>query len=317
MKTVEAVKGNWGKVFKNYNLPPITGKNHFKGKCPICGERGKFRIDDKNGTGSYICVCGSGQGWKLLQLTQDKDFETLASEIDILLGNKYEQGVYLEPSKTDKIRNRLHNRFNKLPPLTGTNAELYLKNRYITSLPTQNVRYSDKERNSYSAIYSIATDAQGNYCYLHRTILDGAKKADITAPKLMTSLQEPTYLEHAQSIAIRLFPITSTLGIAEGIETALSCAQIYKCNTWSTINAAFMKKFKAPSGVNHLIIFADSDANGTGLAAAFECANKNLLSNNDVERVTIRWAEKGDFNDQLKNGCEVYEWPLMRKKAHA
>ena len=61
-----------------------------------------------------------------------------------------------------------------------------------------------------------------------------------------------------------------------------------------------MKKFKAPMDVDHLVIFADNDLNGTGLAAAFECANKNLLSNNTVKKVTIRWTEnKGDFNDLL------------------
>lgn len=312
MRTVDAVKGQWGRVFHHYGLPPITGKHHFKGACPICGERGKFRIDDKNGSGSYICVCGSGQGWKLLQQTQDKSFETLASEIDVLLGNTYEKNTHIEPSKTDKLRNRVYNRFNRLLAIKGTNAEQYLNNRHITKLPEQWVKYSDNEGNGYSAIYSIATDAYANYCYLHRTILDGAKKADITAPKLMTSLQEKNYLEHAQSVSIRLFPVASTLGIAEGIETALSCAQIYKCNTWSTINAAFMKRFIAPAGIEHLIIFADRDNNGTGQAAAYICANKNLLSKNDVRKVSIRWPEKGDFNDVLITGLKVYEDVLMR-----
>ncbi|MEG1654679.1 MAG: DNA primase, partial [Hafnia sp.] len=49
-----------------------------------------------------------------------------------------------------------------------------------------------------------------------------------------------------------------------------------------------------------------------GHAAAFECGHRNILSNNDVEKVSIRWPESGDFNDMLINGAQVFEWPLGR-----
>lgn len=62
MKTVEAAKGHWAMIFEHYGLPPITGKNHFKGKCPLCDSIGKFRIDNRDGAGTWICTCGSGDG---------------------------------------------------------------------------------------------------------------------------------------------------------------------------------------------------------------------------------------------------------------
>ena len=317
MKTTEAVKNKWALVFKYYGLPPITGKNHFKGKCPICSQRGKFRIDDKNGSGSYICVCGAGNGWELLSLTQGKDFKTLASEVDEVIGNTptITNNVPKIINSVDSLRAKVLNKFNKLQEIKGSLAESYFSNREIKVIPQTNVKFCTEERHNGSklgAIYSIATDAKNNPCYLHRTFLDGDKKAGIDAPKKMNSLQDDSYLEHASSIAVRLTPSASTLGIAEGIETALSCTQIYKCNTWSTLNAGLMKKFRAPEGVEHLIIFADTDKNGTGHAAAFECGNRNLLSNNDVKRVTIRWPEFGDFNDTLTRGDKVYEWTLTR-----
>lgn len=52
-------------------------------------KKGKFRCDDKDGTGSYICVCGSGDGWALLAAKTGKEFRILAAEIDELIGNKY------------------------------------------------------------------------------------------------------------------------------------------------------------------------------------------------------------------------------------
>ena len=100
MNTIDAVKGQWAKIFAHYGLPPITGRKHFKGKCPICGQKGKFRIDDKDGRGTYICTCGSGNGFQLLERTQGKDFKTLADEIDVLVIT--EKKKYRQQKKNQK-----------------------------------------------------------------------------------------------------------------------------------------------------------------------------------------------------------------------
>jgi len=76
------------------------------------------------------------------------------------------------------------------------------------------------------------------------------------------------------------------------------------------MNSNFMKKFRAPGGVEHLIIFADSDKNGTGHAAAFACGHSNIMANNDVKKVTIRWPDRGDFNDVLQEIQTIHEWVL-------
>lgn len=147
-------------------------------------------------------------------------------------------------------------------------------------------------------------------------VLDGAKKADIGASaKRQKSLQEDNYLDHARSVAIRMFPVASTLGIAEGIETALSAHQIYKVNTWATMTSGFMKKFRVPAGVKNLIIFADRDVNSaTGLAAATECAHANLMAKNDLQKISIYYPDNGDFNDMLMNGDQVREVVFYKKQ---
>ncbi|HDH9217658.1 TPA: toprim domain-containing protein [Escherichia coli] len=319
MNTIDAVKGQWAKIFAHYGLPPITGRKHFKGKCPICGQKGKFRIDDKDGRGTYICTCGSGNGFQLLERTQGKDFKTLADEIDVLIGNQREKEAIL-PTKINKnnLFQRITGCYSKLPILKNTPAMQYLQNRGVFELPLDNVRYCDHQpvRNSsdkFQAIWSLATDAKGQLCYLHRTYLQGDKKAPLDIVKKMTAVQDDNYLEYAESVAIRMFLVDTTLGIAEGIETALSCKQLYGVNTWSVINTNFMKKFKAPKGVIHLVIFTDMDWNAAGHAAAMECAHKNLLSNNDVETVSVRWPDNGDFNDMLTEACEVRELVFSRQ----
>ncbi|WJY16337.1 toprim domain-containing protein [Pectobacteriaceae bacterium CE90] len=317
MNTQIAAIGRWPEIFEYYGLPPVTGKNHFKGECPLCGRRGKLRIDDKEGTGSYICVCGSGDGWAMLTKATGKNFATLAPEVDSLIGNVYirDEQARLPKTTATAHREKVIRKFPTLLPLLGTGADSYLKNRGITSLPVESVRYCDSQRANgviFQAIYSLATDDKGTLCYLHRTLLDGDKKANIAAQKKLTKLQEDSYLEHAGSVAIRMFPVSSTLGIAEGIETALSCHQITHCNTWATLNTTFMKKFRAPRGVTHLIIFADMDNNASGHAAAFECARANMLAKNDIRQVSVRWPQRGDFNDLLTEGRDVYEQIFYR-----
>ncbi|HED4145174.1 DUF7146 domain-containing protein [Raoultella planticola] len=319
MNTKQAAIGRWSEIFEYYGLPAITGKNHFKGECPLCGRKGKYRCDNKNGTGSYICVCGSGDGWALLSGFTGKEFKVLAAEVDQVIGNEYTSDrTRVNPARTSlaQQREKVSRKFAKLTPLRGTGADSYLKARGINSLPAESVRYCDKQPvdgKNLQAIYALATDDKGELCYLHRTLLDGDKKANTDgSAKKMMKLQEDNYLEYAKSVAIRLFPVASTLGIAEGIETALSCHQITKCHTWATMNTAFMKKFRVPAGVKNLIIFADADSNAAGLAAAHVCAEANLKAKNDLETVSVRWPKQGDFNDLLVNGSEVFEWVFHR-----
>lgn len=319
LNTKKAAIGRWAEIYKHFGLPGVTGKKHWPKECPVCGRKGKFRCDDKDGTGSYICVCGSGDGWALLAAKTGKEFKVLASEVDSLIGNEYTSDrTTINPARTSlaQQREKVSRKFAKLTLLRGTGAEGYLKERGINSLPVESIRYCDKQPvdgKNLQAIYALATDDKGELCYLHRTLLDGEKKAQRGgSAKKMMKLQEDSYLEYAKSIAIRLFPVASTLGIAEGIETALSCHQITKCHTWATMNTAFMKKFRVPAGVKNLIIFADADANAAGHAAAFECAAANLHAKNDLESVSVRWPAQGDFNDLLNNGSEVYEWVFHR-----
>lgn len=319
MKTAEAAKGRWSEIFEYYGLPPVTGKNHFKGECPVCGARGKYRVDDRDGSGSWICVCGSGDGMSLLVKTQGKSFSAISTEVDQIIGNDYRHEKIPVHSSAARLRQRTISKFAKLAPLRGTAGAGYLQHRGITRLPADAIRFCDKQRHAgkvYQALYALATDDKGELCYLHRTLLEGEHKAPLgESAKRQKSMQEENYLEYARSVAIRMFPVSSTLGIAEGIETALSCYQIYGVNTWAVMNSNFMKKFRAPDGVKHLVVFADMDRHSaTGQAAAFECAHANLLAKNDLLKVSVRWPDNGDFNDMLQNGDQVRELVFTKKQ---
>jgi putative DNA primase/helicase len=239
--------------------------------------------------------------------------------VDQIIGNDYRHEKIPVHSSAARLRQRTISKFAKLAPLRGTAGAGYLQHRGITRLPADAIRFCDKQRHAgkvYQALYALATDDKGELCYLHRTLLEGEHKAPLgESAKRQKSMQEENYLEYARSVAIRMFPVSSTLGIAEGIETALSCYQIYGVNTWAVMNSNFMKKFRAPAGVKHLVVFADMDRHSaTGQAAAFECAHANLLAKNDLLKVSVRWPDNGDFNDMLQNGDQVRELVFTKKQ---
>ena len=307
MNANDILRGRWPEIFRSYGLPQVTRLRHID--CPICGKKKKFRIDDKDGMGTWICVCGAGDGFKLLMETQGKDFKTLVNEIYGFLGidNDY---VKAEPVVNHRLIDAI-NRFKHSKRVEGTEAETYLNGRNIFTMPQGGIKfvyslYNSDTTTEFSGLYAIASNEFGEAVYSHTTYLSGGKKALVPKPKKMLTLQE-----YSGSVAVKLFAAKSTLGIAEGIETALSCHQKYKLPVWSALNATLLKKFRAPKGVTNLHIFADNDSNGTGLAAALVCGNANLLCKNDVNKVSVFYPECGDFNDLIDKPGKVAEIKLF------
>lgn len=295
MRTADAIIGREWEILEHYGFTR-TGNKHID--CPICGKAKKFRINEYNGRPSWICVCGNGGIFDLLIEVTEKSFADLAKEIDALIGNL----PTIEKRKQVKAA-------EKRIPIPGTETEKYLQSRGITILPKYNVYHAENvfHRESglhLSAMYSVAVDHSISHSYSHLTFLQNGMKAKVEPGKKVFTVSR------SDNVSIRMFDVESCLGVSEGIETALSAKQLYGVPVWSCMNSAILKKFRAPRGVRKLIVYADNDKNGAGLAAAFECGHRNILSKNDVRQVSIKWPETGDFNDHLRNPIKVYEWKL-------
>ena len=177
-------------------------------------------------------------------------------------------------------------------------------------MPMRAIKVSGNDEKS--CMFSVATNDKSNPVMTHQTYLHGDSKADVEVQKRTSKVDKERESVIEESIAIRMFDVQTCLGISEGVESALSASQLYECSTWAVLNTNFMKKFRAPPGVEHLIIFGDGDSNGAGQAAAFVCGNANILTNNDVKKVTIRFPESGDFNDVLQEVQKINEFILTK-----
>lgn len=309
IKTADFIQDKQEAVINYYGLS-LTNNKHID--CPACGKTKKMRINWHNGDIRAICVCQSFSLFDLLIEVTGKDFKSLAAEIDQVFGNTSER----KPEKKDTSkRDKAIKLFKSASRLKGTDGEVYLNSRGVYEMPTGGVKFGSvfdmKEGRDIPAMIALASTEFAEPRQMHCTYIENGSKADIATQRKMHSLSPKNLSggDTSEPIAIKLFQAGSVLGIAEGIESALSAKQLYKMPVWSAMNVSYLKKFRAPTGVESLYLFADNDKNLTGLAAAMECARANLLSSNDVVKAVVRWPENlNDFNDVLQQGDEVVEW---------
>jgi hypothetical protein len=107
---------------------------------------------------------------------------------------------------------------------------------------------------------------------VHRTFLDSksAWKAEIPDPKRM--------LGRPGTGAVRLAPAGRVLGLAEGLETALSAMDIIGCPVWAVLGNERFGTVSIPTVVQRLIILCDPDKGGERASALAENQARDGLS---------------------------------------
>lgn len=129
---------------------------------------------------------------------------------------------------------------------------------------------------------------------LHQTWIN----PDGTKPEILGKKARMLLAGHAiANGVIRLWPdedVTHGLGIAEGIETALSLAHAFQ-PVWALIDAGQIGKFGPLRGIESLTIACDNDP--AGIKAARKCAGMWAAAGAEVY---ITRQEPGDLNDVLQ-----------------
>lgn len=193
--------------------------------------------------------------------------------------NRFKEGV-LRASESAQVQRYLESRgLQPAPALLAHHAAEYWQD--------------GKLQGTYPAMVGLVSDPDGRPLTYHRTFLLDGQKAPVQAPrKIMPAARDTT------GGAIRLWPVAESMGIAEGIETALACHALFGRPTWSAISAGGLERFIPPPGIRELMIYADRDASYTGQAAAYALA-KRLARDTDITVMVSLPDLVGDFADQL------------------
>lgn len=291
--------GRWQDLLVQFGIEPhlLTGRH---APCPACGGRDRFRFDDKGGRGTFFCShCGAGDGFMLLSLVKGWSFRKAAEEIEHLAGATPARTPRPEQDDSARLEGCRRVWRDTKAAKDGDPVQLYLRRRtgmnhvpsVVRSHPRLAYRYDDGSVTHHPAMVAKVTDASGRGCAIHRTYLtvEGNKASVPTVKKVLGNMPA--------SSAIRLFEAESTLGIAEGLETALSASIHFGVPVWSAISASGMEKWTPPEGIERVIVFGDNDISGVGQAAAWSLAKRLIASGMAVE---VKIPEMcGDWNDQL------------------
>lgn len=281
MKTADAARGKWRGILMALGVDHrfLTGKH---GPCPMCEGSDRFRWDNRNGGGGYICnQCGAGDGFKLLMALKGWSFTECAKQVDEVVGN-----VQAEPARKPMDDVKRVDMLNKLwlgaKPMGDDMAARYLSGRGVLPgrIPSC-LRFHDDcpvpGGSRLPAMLAMVQDASGAAANIHRTFLGPNGKADIETPRATMPGELP------DGCAVRLYPVHGErLGIAEGIETAIAAAKRFNLPVWAALNSTMMAKWQPPAGVTEVVVFGDNDHAFAGQAAAFALA-KRLAARVTVE----------------------------------
>ena len=289
--------GKWRSILANLGIEvPEDPKKH--GPCPACGGKDRFRFDDKDGAGTFFCnACNAGDGFHLVQRVLGISFIESCQRVSDVIGIS----DFVKPNQEKPVdfKKLLIDLWKSSNPITGSDqASTYLHARGI-SLTPENVRfcpecYESETKSRIPAMVALVSGSDGKGVTMHRTYLDGTKKASLESPKKLMP-----HRGNMKGAAIRLFKPADVLGVAEGIETACAATQMFDIPTWACVSSTILESFIPPQEIKKIVIFGDNDSNFTGAKSAYKLANELYTKHDKIVEVQIPVEPGWDWADAL------------------
>jgi putative DNA primase/helicase len=183
-------------------------------------------------------------------------------------------------------------------PLAGTPAGHYLAARAIGTESAElrfhpRTPHGPRPLTRFRPTMLSAVRDETGLVAVHRTFLDPRRRslAALVAPRCALGR-----LRHG---AVRLGGIAPALGLAEGVETALSASILFGLPCWATLGTERFGLIALPPGVSELLLFLDHDAGGRRAERLAREAFGHL------QRIEARYPPRAgeDWNDVLRAGA--------------
>jgi putative DNA primase/helicase len=289
-----------------------AGSGKWHGKCPSCGYRTGFSVtEQRDGLPLVYCHAGGCSQSDLLDALRRTGLwpESKSQNGDRVSDRQRRHRVSAPAAFVDTTmpaaspsdmalslwRRTTAVEATFVPPIV---ADYLRKTRgYTGPIPTvlRQLNSAKHPTGTYTpAMIALVEHVDNGPVAVHRTFLraDGSGKADLD-PNKMT-------LGPSKGAAVQLAkPRDGVLGVAEGIESALSYMQVTAVPTWAALSAVGIRNLILPPEVSEIIIAADPDP--VGLMAARAAARRWL---DEGRRVSIARPPLGlDFNDLVRRAA--------------
>lgn len=350
---LEDAHGRWLEIFQHV-APGVFDEaikrlgSHVR--CPIHGGAADFRfveVGSKKGSstaecGVAFCTCGYYKnGFDVLQKVTSCSFSELLHNVHGYLHQEAGRGAGVQVSRAaerevpalsrEKVLSRLRRLWNPADALDD--ATPYYRLRGISEQTLSCVRsirvaprlpYFDAKKmmGTWPALLGLMRASSGEPVAVHRTWLSKNRKSKLALKR--PGQKEPLPAKKltqcpiggAAGAAIRLFDVQGdTLGIAEGMETAMSAYQLSSegyfnaslglstTPVWACYSKDNLANFELPpeliGKVRRIVIFTDNDLNGAGVKASRKAAEVLRKRYHGLEVQYPAPSEPGDWNDVL------------------
>ena len=199
-----------------------------------------------------------------------------------------------EPTSTRKPSTAALRIWREAQALRASPAKAYLESRGIIAASPA-LRFhpqtplGPKGRTRFLPAMIAAVSLDEGPIAVHRTFLSGNAKAGFDKPKRA--------LGTLSAAAVRLFaPASGKLGLAEGIESAMSAYALTGIPVWATLGNERFGLVSVPESVTELHLFVDHDAGGELAASRGLAAHAR-----DARTIQVRMpsSRDTDWNDEL------------------
>lgn len=329
----QAANGNWPAILASIGISGDDLTNRHS-PCPGCGGSDRFRWDDRDGDGTFICGRGgdplAGDGFALIMHVRDCTFAEALEIVEQALGIT-DHAVTITPKPRDpeaerrqaeeaqRQREQRQERFRRWLR-NGANIEAgdvvdrYLIGRgirlpaypFVLRLADSFGYWLDKETRlaQLPAMLAAVQAPDGTLAGVHVTYLTAeGSKAELTDPTTAKPL-DPRKLRAVapgatRGGAVRLHKHAERLVIAEGIETALAAHLLTELPAWACLSTSGMRSLELPPEVRDVTIAADHDASGAGEDAAHTLARR-LIAEGRTVRIELPAQAGTDWADVLR-----------------
>ncbi|MGE4307388.1 MAG: toprim domain-containing protein, partial [Novosphingobium sp.] len=220
-------------------------------------------------------------------------------DMSIPAGGEGLAGSPSSPLSPSWLRRRAQDLWDEALPIAGTPAQAYLCRRAIPQTPSV-LRYHPRtplgrgKLAAFRPAMLAAIHEDDRLVALQRTFLDAReprRARDLANPR--RSLAQPG------RGAVLLAPATEVLGLAEGVESALSAMILLGIPVWATLGSERFPHVAVPETVTRLILLPDADR--AGRIGADKASEAHVVPGRTIETI---WppAPFNDWNDVLRAG---------------
>lgn len=281
----------------------------IRAKCPFCDPEGRKRPNLAVGERGWLChACHA----------EEREHDE-RQRMRVMVGDP--RSAAADERRRRELAMQLWERTSSLRD--GDPVDLYLRQHrklVFKEFPVdlrRAVLEHPENRRRYCAMVAAVRDVAGSLVAVHRTyLLDDGTRAD------GKSVPRSHRIENAKmslgplggGVAIRLGfdPNADSIGVAEGIESALAFSMRLQLPCWSTVSAGGMKVLRVPKDIRRVIIGPDiGDRNSVGRDAAITLRERLLAeAKRDNRRLIVELkpppiGDRGDWADWAKQAASL------------